>query len=555
MIIIMVVIIIIKNGFDRGCSADNMKYRKVWVPTIMFDIAGLFLLVGGFYLGGVIGGGLVSLGAVIIVAPFMTNFTMGGAVGMAVGGIVGYFNAEIIGFVLGMAVGGITGGAIGGVMGPWAKKVKASTDVSLKSAKSLLDRSRWETLTKYKEIEVTIRNVGRYHMDPRLCIREFKYVTERIRNIAISYDNPNSMENAAVTYQDIRGELGRIEKEMEPYCASTGWSIEEKRYGVKKGRNDLKIIEPARYGSGKDTDAAEKEANIEPSTDYVKHLEPSKGDPVASKISNYLRKYILVNELGSGNIAHTYSGKAPGGMEIVVKIPNLGKDNSQNMVTLIEFMDQMNRWKDLKHGNIVEVYERDARPTPHVVMERMDGGSLSGLMKKHDLPVEDAVYIMREALKGVSHAQEKGMVHGNLKPGNILFRKNGTVKIGEWGWSKFMSSVDREKFVENNLKAGYCTPEQIDSEEYGGTDMATDIFLLGIIFYEMLTGKNPFHNDNPDEIASNIIRMEVKAPSSVNDKVPKGLDRLVLRALNKRKEDRWGNAKIMMDELRELVGE
>jgi len=532
-----------------------MKYKKVWMATAFIDILGVLLLVGGFFQGGVIGGGLISLGAVIIVAPFMPSFTMGGAVGMAVGGVVGYFNAELIGFVLGTALGGITGGAIGGIMGPWAKRLKEKTDVSLKSARSLLDLNRRETLAKYEEIGITIKNVGRYHMDPRLCIREFKYVTERIRNISISYDNPNSMENAAVTYLDIRGELHRIEKEMEPYCASTGWSIEEKRYVAKKERDDLKIIEQSRYGARKETDTAGEEEPIEPSTDYVKHLEPSEGDPVASKISNYLRRYVLENEIGSGELAHTFNGKAPGGMEIVVKIPNLGKDEATKMVVLIEFMDRMNRWKDLKHENIVEVYERDARPAPHVVMERMDGGSLADLLSKHDLPVEDAVHIMREVLTGVSHAQGKGLVHGNLKPGNILFRKNGTAKIGDWGWREFQSSVDGDLFVENNLKAGYCTPEQVDSEEYGGVDKATDVFLLGIVFYEMLTGKNPFHHDNPDEMASNIMRMEVKAPSSVNDNVPKGLDRLVLKALNKRKEDRWENAETIMVELEGLIGD
>jgi len=182
----------------------------------------------------------------------------------------------------------------------------------------------------------------------------------------------------------------------------------------------------------------------------------------------------------------------------------------------------------------------------------MEGGDLAGLMKNHRLTVTEATNIMLKLLKAASYAHEKGAVHRDLKPTNILFNDKGMPKISDWGWGDYLrEAVGATKRGHKEI-LGYCAPEQIDPGKFGKVDSSTDIFQLGVIYYEMLTGKNPFMAEKPAKTMSRILSNDVKPPSSLNTKIPGKLEDILMKALSKDKKERWSNGEEMYAGLNEV---
>jgi len=144
-------------------------------------------------------------------------------------------------------------------------------------------------------------------------------------------------------------------------------------------------------------------------------------------------------------------------------------------------------------------------------------------------------------------------VHRDIKPENILFTKDGTPKISDWGIGKFMASEGATKSMGTQGTLLYSAPEQISKKKFGKVDWSTDVFQLGIIFYEMLTGENPFYDEDSAGIVGKVLYEDVAPPSELNPDVPRELDDYVMKALEKQKEDRWSSAEVMYHEFKKLV--
>jgi hypothetical protein len=135
-----------------------------------------------------------------------------------------------------------------------------------------------------------------------------------------------------------------------------------------------------------------------------------------------------------------------------------------------------------------------------------------------------------------------------------LFTSDGVAKITDWGIGKFMASVSKSKTAGIKGTLDYCAPEQFAPYEYGEVDWQTDIFQVGAMFYEMLTGVNPFAGVELAECMGKVLTYNPEPPSSHNSEIPDELDEVVIGAIEKKKEDRWDSGAVMLNELKRMIG-
>jgi len=280
-------------------------------------------------------------------------------------------------------------------------------------------------------------------------------------------------------------------------------------------------------------------SQIIPSDSYIRFLAPPASKLVPNHIKDILPDYRITEGLGSGGFADVYAGIDTSGKYVAIKIPQMKFDKTIDGSIYDKFQKEASVWSKLEHRNIVGFHSAGDQPLPHIVMEMMDRDSLRTLMKKHRLTVGEAVYIMLQVLEGLSYAHHMAIVHRDLKPENILFTKDGTPKITDWGIGKFLAATRMTETVGIKGTLNYCAPEQFDNRKYGKVDWKTDIFQIGVLFYEMLTGMNPFAGEDLPEVYRKVVSHEPDPPSTLNPVVPKELDNIVMGALIKQKKRRW----------------
>jgi len=294
-------------------------------------------------------------------------------------------------------------------------------------------------------------------------------------------------------------------------------------------------------------------AQIWPSDSYTRFIVQPTRKLAPEHIKKLLSNYRVTHFLGAGGFADVYEGTDEDGVGVAIKVPQFKMEKTMDSTTLKRFASEADIWKKLHHENIVNIYDTDLKPMPHIVMELMEGGDLEGLMKNHQFTVEEAVHIMVQILEGISYAHRMATIHRDLKPENILFTSDGVAKITDWGIGKYMASEGITKTIETKGTLAYSAPEQFDSKKYGKIDWQTDIFQLGILFYKMLTGEKPFQGRDMAEIMGNVLTYHPIPPSEYNSDVPSELDDIVLGALEKDKDYRWESGAVMLHELKLVI--
>ncbi len=206
------------------------------------------------------------------------------------------------------------------------------------------------------------------------------------------------------------------------------------------------------------------------------------------------------------------------------------------------------------HPNIVTVFDiGDDGGQPYIVSQYMAGGDLDGLLNKmpdRRLPVQEAVRIAQQVQQGLAHAHERGIIHRDLKPGNIWLTEDGTAKIGDFGLAV---ALDRSRLTMEGMMVGtvaYMPPEQALGRQ---PDARSDLYSLGCVTYEMVTGRPPFLGDDPVAIISQHINTAPVAPSWHNPEVPRALESLILRSLAKDPNERPESAAAIPEALRAIV--
>jgi len=263
-------------------------------------------------------------------------------------------------------------------------------------------------------------------------------------------------------------------------------------------------------------------------------------------------RYEIKSELGRGGMATVYRGWDPlFEREVAVKVlpPELLHADPQFKM---RFEREAKIIASLEHPSIVPVYDvGDDNGQPYFVMRYMSGGSLSERIKAKTLTVEDAVKILGQLAPGLDEAHAKGIVHRDLKPSNVLFDAKGTPYISDFGIAKLSQS--QSSGMTGSAIIGtpaYMAPEQAQGT---GVDGRTDIYAVGIILFEMLTGRQPYEADTPMAVAFKHITDPVPNIQDANPALPAGVDAVIQKAMAKNKDDRFATATDMLDDLRTIV--
>lgn len=236
---------------------------------------------------------------------------------------------------------------------------------------------------------------------------------------------------------------------------------------------------------------------------------------------------------------------------VVIKSLKHSGTLDKNEVT--SFVNKCDIWGKLAdHNNITDVLSYSGRPIPWVAIEYMDGGSLNRIIKRGRLPPKQALWVTYYICQGLFYAHRHGVVHHNIKPTNILFRtvENGwnVPKISDWGLGQML--ID-EADNQPQLSTRYAAPEQIDETKFGSPDEITDIYQVGLICYELITGCSPFQG-NSENLKESILSKEPKPPSSII-KLPQVIDKTILTALQKNKESRYDSIAYLRDNLKKIL--
>lgn len=262
-------------------------------------------------------------------------------------------------------------------------------------------------------------------------------------------------------------------------------------------------------------------------------------------------RYELVEKIGEGGMAVVYKGRDRLlNRYIAVKIlrPEFTKD--------AQFIESFNRESQaaagLQHPNIVGVYDVGAEGSIHfIVMELVDGRPLSDIIaEKGPLNYKTAIEIAKQVASALSLAHKHNIVHRDVKPHNIMITTDGMAKLTDFGIARAVSSSTM--VAETSKVIGsvhYFSPEQARGSY---VDERSDIYSLGIVLYEMLTGKVPFDGDNPVQVALMHINNEITPPSKLVAGIPPALEQIVMKATDKYQSNRYATADEMLSDLSNL---
>ena len=260
-------------------------------------------------------------------------------------------------------------------------------------------------------------------------------------------------------------------------------------------------------------------------------------------------RYEIRAELGRGGMATVYHGYDPRfEREVAVKVLPSELLHSDPQFKL-RFEREAKIIAQLEHPSIVPVYDvGDEGGQPYFVMRYMNGGSLSERIKTKVMSVEEAAKILGQIAPGLDEAHSKGIIHRDLKPSNILFDSKGTPYISDFGIAK-LSQAQASSVTGSGIigTPAYMAPEQASGETVDGR---SDIYAVGIILFEMLTGRQPYEADTPMAIAIKHITDPVPQILDANPNLPPEVDAIIKTAMAKSKEDRFSTAVEMVDALK-----
>lgn len=263
-------------------------------------------------------------------------------------------------------------------------------------------------------------------------------------------------------------------------------------------------------------------------------------------------RYEIISVLGIGGMAVVYKA-FDHKLKRYVAIKVLRDDVAMDGQSRRRFRTEYQAVGMLSHPNIRAVYDVvSSGDTEYIVMEFVDGINLKQYLKKKGaLSWKEVLHFSTQIAKALSHAHSKGIIHMDIKPQNIILPKDGTVKIADFGIAHLVeeSGENPEEADEAVGSIHYISPEQARGE---AVDVRTDIYSLGIVMYEMLTGQIPFDGDSVAEVAVKHFTISPELPTVLNPEIPPELEEITQRAMQPNPDDRYPSAEEMLADLEDF---
>ncbi len=260
-------------------------------------------------------------------------------------------------------------------------------------------------------------------------------------------------------------------------------------------------------------------------------------------------RYEILEIIGTGGMAVVYKARCHR-LNRLVAIKILKDDYLQDEEFRRRFHSESQAVAMLGHPNIVAVYDVSTSiMADYIVMELIDGITLKQYMeKKGVLNWKETLHFAIQIAKALEHAHSKGIVHRDIKPHNIMVLKNGSVKVTDFGIARMMSkgnTLTKEALG----SVHYISPEQAKG---GRVDSRSDIYSLGVVMYEMMTGRPPYDGESPVAVAIQHINGGAVMPSTLNHNIPGGLEQIIMKAMAHGIEQRYGSTSAMLSDMDEF---
>ncbi len=259
------------------------------------------------------------------------------------------------------------------------------------------------------------------------------------------------------------------------------------------------------------------------------------------KIGQILKeRYEILEILGEGGMAFVYKARDTQ-LERFVAIKTL-KPNYVNQESFVDrFKREAKTAANLNHPNIVQIFDWGIEDEPYFVMEYIEGNTLTSIIAKNrTISLSDILFIGAQVSSGLHAAHQKGLVHRDIKPGNIMITPDGKVKVTDFG---IVSLQNEESDITKTGSvlgtASYISPEQAQGKP---VSIESDLYSLGTVLYELITGKAPFSGDTPISIATKHLTEKPEKPSLFRRDLPKGVENAILKLLQKASYDRFKSA-------------
>jgi len=264
-------------------------------------------------------------------------------------------------------------------------------------------------------------------------------------------------------------------------------------------------------------------------------------------LNSFVGEYRLIDLLGAGGMGEVYRAVHPKlGRVVAVKVlAHPGADTG----FVERFLNEARIQAELQHPNIVTLYdfiERDGRPC--IVMEYVDGQSLDQRIRACPcgLPLSEAIFIFRAVVEAIAYVHSRGVIHRDIKPNNVKISAKDEVKLLDFGVAKAAHSPHLTMTGKVIGTMQYLAPEQIKGRP---ADVRTDLWALGVLLYEMVTGRSPFEADTLGQVCERIGKIVFEPPSACRPALPHAIEAIILRCLRKDPADRYPTAQALLNDL------
>jgi len=266
--------------------------------------------------------------------------------------------------------------------------------------------------------------------------------------------------------------------------------------------------------------------------------------------STFAERYVIIEELGRGGMGNVYKALDKElGEKVALKLlkPEIAAD--ERMIE--RFRNELKYARKITHKNVCRMYDLNKeKRTPFITMEYVSGEDLKSSMRRMGpLSVAKTVYIAKQVCEGLAEAHQLGVVHRDLKPQNIMIDKQGYAHIMDFGIAR---STKAKGVTTSGMMIGtpdYMSPEQVEGKE---VDQRADIYAMGVILYEMVTGTTPFHGETAVSIALAHTREKPRDPREINSQIPYELSRMILKCMEKNRDYRYQKIEELYRELDNL---